>query len=60
MAPLFPQFSIKTKLFQAYGYEKDSRTKVAVLQTERSVSLTKAKALFQKYYVLTSPVTEAK
>ena len=51
---------MKTKLFQAYGYKKDSRTKVAVLQTERSVSLTKAKALFQKYYVLTSPVTEAK
>ena len=51
---------MKTKLFQAYGYEKDSRTKVAVLLTERSVSLAKAKTLFRKYYVLTSPVTLAK
>jgi hypothetical protein len=51
---------MKTKLFQAYGYEKDSRTKVAVLLTERSVNLAKAKALFRKYYVLSSPVTEAK
>ena len=51
---------MKTKLFQAYGYEKDSRTKVAVRLTERSVSLAKAKALFRKYYVLTSPVTLAK
>jgi hypothetical protein len=51
---------MKTKLFQAYGYEKDSRTKVAVRLTERSVSLVKAKALFHKYYVLTSPVTLAK
>ncbi|WP_210515002.1 hypothetical protein [Hymenobacter terricola] len=51
---------MKTNLFQAYGYEKDSRSKVAVLLTERSVSLIKAKALFRKYYVLTSSVTEAK
>jgi hypothetical protein len=50
---------MKTKLFQAYGYEKDSHSKVAVLLTERAVSLAKAKALFRKYYVLASPVTEA-
>ena len=51
---------MNSKLFQAYGYEKESRSKVAVLQTERAASLTKAKALFRKYYVLTSPVTLAK
>ena len=51
---------MKSKLFQAYGYEKESHSKVAVLLTERSVSLAKAKALFRKYYVLTSPVTLAK
>ena len=51
---------MNTKLFQAYGYEKDSRIKVAVRLTERSVSFAKAKALFRKYYVLTSPVTLAK
>ena len=50
---------MKTKLFQAYGYEKESPSKVAVRLTERSISLTKVKALFRKYYVLTSPVTEA-
>ena len=50
---------MNSKLFQAYGYDKDSRSKVAVRLTERSVSLTKAKALFRKYYVLTSLVTEA-
>ncbi|MBD2722596.1 hypothetical protein [Hymenobacter armeniacus] len=50
---------MKSKLFQAYGYEKESRSKVAVLQTERAANLAKAKALFRKYYVLTSPVTEA-
>ena len=49
---------MKTKPFQAYGYEKDSHSRVAVRLTERSVSLAKAKALFRKYYVLTSPVTE--
>ena len=48
---------MKTKLFQAYGYEKESHSKISALQTERAVSLAKAKALF---YVLTSPVTEAK
>lgn len=50
---------MKTKLFQAHGYAKDSHSNVAVRLTERSVSLAKAKALFRKYYVLTSPVTEA-
>ena len=50
---------MKIKLFQAYGYEKESHSKVALLLTERAVSLTKAKALFRKYYVLTSPITEA-
>ena len=50
---------MKSKLFQAYGYEKESRSKVAVLLTERAANLTKAKALFRKYYVLTSPVRAA-
>ena len=50
---------MKSKLFQSYGYEKDSRSKVAVLQTERAANRAKAKALFRKYYVLTSPVTLA-
>lgn len=50
---------MNSKLFQAYGYEKDSRSKVAVRITERAANLAKAKALFTKYYVLTSPVTEA-
>ncbi|MGY3090825.1 hypothetical protein ACVWYF_003886 [Hymenobacter sp. UYAg731] len=50
---------MKSKLFQAYGYEKESRSKIAVLLTERATNLTKAKALFRKYYVLTSPVTAA-
>ena len=50
---------MKSKLFQAYGYEKESHSKVAVLQTERAANLAKAKALFRKYYVLTSPVTPA-
>ena len=50
---------MKTKLFQAYGYEKESHSKVAVLLTERAANLVKAKALFRKYYVLTSPVTVA-
>ncbi len=50
---------MKTKLFQAYGYEKESHSKVSVLLTERAVSLAKAKKLFRKYYVLTSPVTQA-
>ena len=50
---------MNSKLFQAYGYEKDSSSKVAVLLTERAASLAKAKALFRKYYVFTSPVTEA-
>ena len=51
---------MKTKLFQAYGYEKESCSKVAVRQTERAATLTKAKALLGKYYVLTSPITEVK
>jgi len=55
---LSPRFRMKTKLFQAYGYEKESLSTVAVRLTERAVSLAKAKALFRKYYVLTSPVTE--
>ncbi|GAA4033409.1 hypothetical protein GCM10022409_17140 [Hymenobacter glaciei] len=50
---------MKSKLFQAYGYEKDNHSKVAVLHTVRAANLTKAKALFRKYYVLTSPVTAA-
>ena len=50
---------MKIKLFQAYGNEKESPSKVAVLQTERAANLAKAKALFRKYYVLTSPVTAA-
>ena len=50
---------MKSKLFQAYGYEKESPSKVAVHLTERAASLAKAKALFRKYYVLSSPVTEA-
>jgi hypothetical protein len=50
---------MKSKLFQAYGYEKGSHSKVSTLQTERAANLAKAKALFRKYYVLTSPVTAA-
>ncbi|MGI4822624.1 MAG: hypothetical protein ACRYFV_15550 [Janthinobacterium lividum] len=50
---------MKSKLFQAYGYEKESPSKLAVLLTERAANLTKAKALFRKYYVLTSSVTVA-
>ena len=50
---------MNSKLFQAYGYEKESPSKVAVLLTERAANLAKAKALFRKYYVLTSPVTQA-
>ena len=51
---------MNSKLFQVHGYDKDSRSKVAVRLTERAANLAKAKALFRKYYVLTSPVTEAK
>ena len=58
--PAFPQFLMKSKLFQADGYEKESRSKVAVRQTERAATLAKAKALFGKYYVLISPITEVK
>ena len=51
---------MKTKLFQADGYEKESRSKVAVHQIERAATLAKAKALFGKYCVLTTPITEVK
>jgi hypothetical protein len=51
--------NMKSQLYQAFGRLKDGATSCNEYHTERAANLTKARALFAKYYHLAGPVTLA-